>query len=261
MIRTAFLLLAVATLAHAGTFPIVEVGQGFLLGAVSDGKWLPLEKEQHLVKGGEQYRVYSLTGALGTVRGAKPHPTEEPCPEQETVALKPKPQKGAIAFAGTWNALPRVPKMQETTQPVYQKAVADYLVDKGIRNPKVRTKQIVRVDLDGDGEDEVLVSATNYFTKDHTVPSDAPAGSYSCVLLRRVVAGKVTTQLIEGEFYPKAGGFAAPKAFKIAPVLDLVGERKMEVIIESGYYEGGEIAVYRVTGKKPEQSLQIGCGA
>lgn len=50
----------------------------------------------------------------------------------------------------------------------------------------------------------LLISATNYFRKDESVPMRSPAGSYSMVLLRRVVAGKVETQLMEGEFYPKA---------------------------------------------------------
>ena len=68
----------------------------------------------------------------------------------------------------------------------------------------MKIENILRVDLDGDGEDEVLISATNYFDKKNRVPMRSPAGSYSMVLLRRVVAGKVETQLVEGEFHPKA---------------------------------------------------------
>jgi hypothetical protein len=62
----------------------------------------------------------------------------------------------------------------------------------------------------------------------------SPAGSYSMVLLRRVIAGKVETQLIEGEFYPKdypkaaqeEGRFDAPNAYKVIAVLDLDGDAK-----------------------------------
>ena len=37
---------------------------------------------------------------------------------------------------------------------------------KRIKQPKVKIDNILRVDLDGDGEEEVLISATNYFGKD-----------------------------------------------------------------------------------------------
>ena len=68
----------------------------------------------------------------------------------------------------------------------------------------MKIDNILRVDLDGDGEEEVLISAANYFAKADRVPMRSPAGSYSMVLLRRVVAGKVETQLVAGEFHPKA---------------------------------------------------------
>ena len=92
----------------------------------------------------------------------------------------------------------------DTTQTAYIDAVRDFLKTKGITEPKVKIDSIFRVDLDGDGEDEVLISATNYFSQDNSVPMRSPAGSYSMVLLRRVVAGKVETQLVAGEFHPKA---------------------------------------------------------
>lgn len=85
------------------------------------------------------------------------------------------------------------------------------------------------------------------------------------VLLRRVVAGKVETQLIEGEFYPKAytktPEFNAPNAYKMIAVLDLDGDGKMEVVIASQYYEGEAMTIYRCHPKKIEALLSAGCGA
>jgi hypothetical protein len=116
------------------------------------------------------------------------------------------------------------------------------------------------VDLEGDGEDEVLISATNYHTT-HGVPTGASAGSYSFVILRRVVEGKVRTQFVDGEVYTKSKVFNAPSQYEISAILDLDGDGKMEVVIESAYYEGGATMIYRCTPAKIEELVAVACGA
>ena len=249
--------------------PIVEVESGFLFGAISDGKWIKADETAKLIGDETTYRVYGLTQALGDAKGDKPKSEGEPCEETLAVSLSPKPEKGVIAIAAPWNALPRKPQVIDTTQKAYIEAVRDFLKTKGIEQPAVKIDNILRIDLDGDGEEEVLITATNYFSKDGHVPMRSLAASYSMVLLRRVVAGKVETQLIVGEFYPKAypkaaqeeGRFDAPNAYKVIATLDLDGDGKMEVVIHSDYYEGGETTIYRCDPKKAEALLSVSCGA
>jgi FG-GAP repeat len=247
--------------------PIVEVESGFLFGAISDGKWIKADETVKLIGDETTYRVYGLTQALGEAKGGKPQePEGVPCEEIWAVSLSPKPENGVIAIAAPWNALPREPKVIDTTQKVYVDAVRDFLKTKGIEQPKVKIDNILRVDLDGDGEEEVLISAANYFGKADRVPMRSPAGSYSMVLLRRVVAGKVETQVVAGEFHAKAyvskeGSFDAPSIYKVIATLDLDGDGKLEVVVGSDYYEGGETTIYRCDPKKAETLLSVACGA
>ena len=249
--------------------PIVEVESGFLFGAISDGKWIKADEAAKLIGDETTYRVYGLTQALGDAKAGKPKPEGAPCDETLIVSLSPETEKGVIAIAAPWNALPRKPQVTDPTQKAYVEAVRDFLKTKGIEQPEVKMDNILRVDLDGDGEQEVLIGATNYFRKDESVPMRSPAASYSMVLLRRVAAGKVETQLIVGEFYPKAypkakqeeGRFDAPNAYKVVATLDLDGDGKMEVVIHSHYYEGGETTIYRCGAKKAEALLSVACGA
>ena len=86
------------------------------------------------------------------------------------------------------------------------------------------------------------------------------------VMLRRVVAGKVETQLVEGEFHQRAyvrkeDSFDAPNAYKVIATLDLDGDGKLEVVVGSNYYEGEEITIYRCDWKKVEALLSVACGA
>jgi hypothetical protein len=251
----------------AGLHPIVEVQSGYLLGATADGKWIKAEEAAKALPDETTYRVYGLTQAFGEAKGGKPEPSKDDvCSDVLAVSLSLKVEKGVVALAAPWNALPRKPRAMDTTQQVYVDAARDFLKTKGIDQPKVKIDSILRVDLDGDGEDEVLISATNYFSKDEKLPMRSPAGSYSMVFLRRVVAGKVESQLVEGEFHPKAyvrkeDSFDAPNEYKVIATLDLDGDGKMEIVVGSNYYEGEAITIYRCDPKKVEALLSVACGA
>ena len=252
--------------------PIIEIETGYFFGGSENGKWIKANQAAKSTGKKTTYQVYGLTKQEGQVTAGKPKSADEPCPDTLMVSLSSKPKDGVIGLAATWNALPRKPLIADVTQSVYVEAVREFLKARGVADPQVRIARILRVDLDGDGEEEVLINATNYFTGDKSndtsaapfpeAPIESPkSGSYSIVILRRVVGGNVQTKLVTGEVYAKPDQSVAPNVYKLAAVLDLNGDGKLEVIVHSFYYEGGQTTIYRCEPDKIEAALSVECGA
>jgi hypothetical protein len=263
--------LSAETVSAADLHPIIEIDTGYFFGGSENRKWIKADQAAKSTGKKTNYQVYGLTKQAGQITAGKPKSVDEPCPDTLMVSLSSKPKDGVIGLAATWNALPRRPVIADATQSVYVEAVRDFLKARGIADPKVQITRIMRVDLEGDGEEEVLISATNYFFEDKSDHSAAPfseapihsprPGSYSIVILRRVVAGKVQTQLVTGELYSKPDEPVTPSVYQIAAVLDLNGDGKLEVIVHSVYYEGGQTTIFRCQPDKIEAVLSVECGA
>jgi hypothetical protein len=235
---------------------------GYLLGGWSKDGWLQDKAAATLLRGGEKYRIFNLSGEAGIAIGSLPFPLgkeNEPCHDTLAISFADplEIKDGLVALGASFNALPRIPKLLSTEQQVYKDAAAAILREKGIAHPQIRLTQVIRVDLEGDGSEEVLVSAT-YYARGLS-PSASP-GDYSLVFLRRAVGGKVVTRLIAGDFFPKGLKFGAPGEHWVGAVLDLNGDGVMEIILFGRYYEGDWVAVYRVEGDKIIKTLSAACG-
>jgi hypothetical protein len=248
-----------APAADVATF--IELPDRFVIGGHSAGNWLESEKAGKMIKPGTAYRLYTLKGAKGKATATKIAPEADVCMDVWMAEFDDVIDEDAIGVCAPWNPMPRPVKSADTKQDTYVKAVAEILTAKGIAKPVVKITQHLRVDLDGDGEEEALIGATRYSkTEEGSAPNAASAGNYSFVALRRVVNGKVETHIIEGEFYPKNMVFNAPNIYQVTGVLDMDGDGKMEVIVNSAYYEGGATTVWKLGKKKPEKVMEIACG-
>ncbi|MDQ3799514.1 MAG: hypothetical protein M3384_08695, partial [Acidobacteriota bacterium] len=94
------------------------------------------------------------------------------------------------------------------------------------------------------------------------VQPSAQRGSYSFVLLRKIVSGKVRNIIVTGDFVTKNINFGVPGKFEISSIADLNGDGKLEIIIYGAYYEGNWIEAYEMKGDKPAgiEILNVSCG-
>ncbi len=236
-------------------YPVVR--DGILIGGWRGGAWASPAAMAKSLKGGERYSVQGLAGPRTVATGAAP--TVEQPGEFLHVALSPEARDGAVALAAPWLAATRPVTAQDRSQSVYQQAAAAVLAGKGLKNAPVHLTQLLRVDLEGNGTDEVLISATT--AREGYPRPDIKVGDYSFVALRRVEGRQVRTLLLDGEFHRRAAEFAAPHAYEVAGVLDLDGDGQLEILVGWRYYEGAGTTVYKLTGGKLAKILEGGAGA
>lgn len=262
LLLSAVLLAPALSVTAAEPAAFIELPYLHVIGGHAEGQWLNTQKAGTAIKPGTEFRCFTLKGESGKVIVKKSAPMEDVCTDVWVAETEPELDTRGIAVAAAWNPMPRMVKSSATTQEVYIKAVSTILAGQGIRNPVVKITQVLRVDLEGDGEDEVLLSATNYRSTQGlgSVPTSAGAGNYSFIALRRLVDGKVVTQILDGEFYEKAKEFNAPNVHEVGAILDLDGDGRMEIILHSQYYEGGATTVWELDAKEAVKVLEVGCG-
>lgn len=230
----------------------------YLLGGSQNGKWLTagtlaptLEKKTRMtritLKGIE--KGDAVLNNTGEDSGA--------CPENKMMRLEPETQSGfAVGANADWNLVPRVPKQIRVTDKTYRKIVADFLRTKGITRTKINLSQIVQIDLEGDGQTEVLITG-NFYKRG--IMEAQTTGDYSFALLRKVVKGRARNILIEGEFFTKRDYYDPPNERKILAVADLNGDGRMEIVLDTFYYEGNWKQVFEIKGTKLSKVLEVSC--
>jgi hypothetical protein len=131
--------------------------------------------------------------------------------------------------------------------------VQELLTRKGLPDAKINITSIWRIDLEGDGTDEVLISATTD-RKDYRQDSAVKRGDYSLVLLRKIINGKVVTIPIDLCYYTEDYTYEQmnasgkyPPIFSLCAVLDVNGDDIMEILVKH-YYMTDDITVYQVDG-------------
>lgn len=230
----------------------------YLLGGSQNGKWLTAEKIAPTIEKRTEMVFINLKdipkGAAVLNNTGEDYGA---CPENKLMGLEPKTNSAfAVGANADWNLVPRLPKSIRVTNKTYQKIAADFLRTKGIRKTKINLSQIVQVDLDGDSQTETLI--TGNFYKQGNMEAQT-VGDYSFVLLRKTVNGKTRNILIEGEFFTKPDYYDPPNTREILAVADLNGDGRMEIVLDTHYYEGNWKQVFEIEGAKLSKVLEASC--
>lgn len=232
------------------------------LGWWDGGNWVQVDELTSLpVSGGEDYQVV-LFGSDEIVSGGTPtiqcEPLFNPGVElSDADALGDWPDPVGVAISAPWDLTPHFIQ-EETDNGTYSEIARPLLAARGldIENPVI--KQVVRFDLDGNGENEVIVVAED-------IEDDglfAQEGDYSLVFMRIVVEGDVQTAILGESIVSEVPEGTTPfvLSHSVAAVADLSGDGKMEMIIHEVYYEGSGWSVWEYVNDDLGPVFQIGSG-
>ena len=240
-----------------------------VMGAYQGGKWLEAEQLTRLAS--TSFTLYNPLGSIGsgTANPTLTAPTEACDWNRDTtfkVGQMAQTLRPIYGVAAPWNPMPR---SVSSIQPgeAHRKAVADELRKLKVNSP-AQISQALRVDLDGDGRVEVLLSANSpawQVNEGQVQPVYAgESGDYAIVLVRKLLNDSDLRTFVLDSAIPTIPKpeYQVPTVVtrRIGGILDLDGDGKMEIIVEDWVHEGQGIRVYRWDGKKFVMVLEWGCG-
>lgn len=252
----------------AGPTPILYLPDDCLMGATVNGRFVDGKAAApQLGKSPRPYHLYAQSGRTITQTCSAPDPDSEGvepgrahdftvrCALEKPAA--PVTDPFLIGIGSAVNPLPRPVTIIKGNPAIYRQAVQEFLRS-AIPNSPVTLDRVIRVDLEGDGTDEVLIAA-HYFARgktDGALPTRGKPGWYSLVLLRKIEGGQVKTSVIAEDIYPTAGKLEERVItfFTVTAVFDVDGDGKYELLLNDRYYEGDYTHLIRFDGRNTQRS-------
>ncbi len=238
---------------------VVILANGTIMGGYKNGRIVNDKAVLADYKTAEEYRVYGLNSKNTPKRVRTNSVFYDVQCRFYTIETG-----GGIALSSKadWNPTPRESTIINSKDKNYQRIVRKHLQSKGISNPKVNIEQILRVDLEGDGQDEVILYAKNVETEEADMGYTIKKGSYSILIVRKIIDGKVKTISLGSEIYSddyKAQIWASRER-EIKAILDLDDDGIMEIVATQSGYENSGTIVYKIKNGKSVAVLETGCG-
>ena len=161
----------------------------------------------------------------------------------------------AVAVTADWPLQPRPVRQIGLENPEYAEIGAAFFVETPTAS-EGSVVQAVRVDLDGDGVEEVLVTYERI-----TEPNFGAENDFTGVYVRYPSAdGSVDDELLAAYVMEDPTDFPTVGRFTLAAVADLNGDGVMEVMVRERFWESGGMSVYALDAGRLTRIGGGGCG-
>lgn len=160
-----------------------------------------------------------------------------------------------------WALKPRPVAVSSTAPEAYRALGEAAFEDEAVDATQGAVEQLVVTDLDGDGDDEALVSF------EFVQPSAGPgaAGDLAALLVIDATTRAADTVLLSAVPDDAGdgddGSFDVIERYRILDIADLNGDGRMEVMVHAWYYEGAAVIAYTYDDGELTEVLAAGCGA
>ncbi len=227
-----------------------------LLGGVSRDAWLVPYISVARFGGEAAYSLHSFTQETeNSLRGQAPR-FSPACGVYTVGTDAALEDSGLVGVLAGWDVTKRPVTELSADGDFYRQAVTDWLRAEGVSAPLVDSMQVYRVDLEGDGSDEVFIGATHLVDSQHTTR----AGDYSIVLVRQVVGSEAVTRLVVGDIYrSQEPENTFPRTYSLANFIDLNQDGVLEVVVEIRKWEGFGARVFQIDEEDVIQTLGAEC--
>lgn len=240
--------------------PLIVAGFG-ALGWWDGSDWIMAEDFGALpVVGGEDYQIARIGLQAITTAGAQTlvcDPIGIIGVEVDNAELLGEwPGPYGVAISAPWELQPHLFESL-SDDGTYAGFASELLSNRGLDVTSPVIKQLFRADLEGDGVNEVIVVA-----EDVNPGLLLDEGDYSIAFLRRAVQGEVQTAIL-GATVVGPGDDQFGASYTIGAVADLSGDGKMEIVLDSAFFEGLSVGVVEYVNDDlgTVTQLEVGCGS
>ena len=165
-----------------------------------------------------------------------------------------------VGVASGWITQKREITNLSTDDPTYVQAVIEWFQSQGNFPTEIHITRILQVDMEGDGVNEVLLSASYFKNTSFTFYTET--GDYSVVLMRKVIGNEVVTIPLVKDYYVSTDPqfeMSYPNTYTLVEAVDLNGDGTLEVIVDVRRWEGWGAIVYRVDGQNVREVMRAIC--
>lgn len=257
-----------------------DVTVPLLVGGGTGGGWLPLGSwqsdhwqsatdadDQPVAPSIPTGTAMTVTNLAGQSTGTAGDPVEACFDERVGPTLDvdvPAPDPPGFGYGSVamttqdWTVVPRPIGVASSGPPRYQEIGETIFAGQPVDGTNGAVEQVVVGDLDGDGDDEAIVS---FEFVQQSAGAGTP-GDFAALFVVDVdsrISATVLDTDVPSDLPPEA--FPVTERYRVIAVADLNGDGRMEVAVHSWYYEGASVLLYEYDGETLVRALATGCGS